>query len=95
MHQVQLQLSDQVYDQVKRRADQAGFHSVDDYVTDIITNDTVDEYENLDHLFTPERLAHIDKVYAEVKAGGKTYTMEEVSEFIAAKRADWMRENER
>ena len=95
MHQVQVQLSDLVYDQVKRRADEAGFRSVYEYVTDVITNDSEVRFENLDHLFTPERLAHIDKVYAEVKAGAPTYTMEEVSEYIAAKRADWIRDNER
>jgi chemotaxis methyl-accepting protein methylase len=94
MHQVQLQLSNKVYNKVKRRADEAGFDSVDEYVADIITSDAEDEDENLDHLFTPERLAHIDQVYAELKAGGKTYTMEEVSAYIAVKRAAWIQENE-
>ena len=45
MHQVQL--SDQVYDQVKRRAEEAGFKSVDEYVADVLVNDA-QETEDLD-----------------------------------------------
>jgi hypothetical protein len=65
----QVQLTNRVYKQVKRRADEAGFKSVDEYVADVLANDLEDETENLDHLFTPERLAHIDKAAAQIKAG--------------------------
>ena len=89
MHQVQLELTDQIYAQAKLRADEAGFSTVDEYLTDILTDDLSEEFvaedpegetENLDHLFTPERLAHVDRVIADIKAGGKTYTSAEVRE---------------
>jgi len=46
---------------------------------------------NYDHLFTSERITLLDTIAAEVKAGGKTYTMEEVSAYLEEKRADWVR----
>jgi hypothetical protein len=90
MHQIQL--SDQLYDQAQRRAVEAGFKSIDEYVADVLTEDLCEDMETLDHLFTPERLAHIDKSAAQIKAG-QGYTMEEVQEHIAQKRAEWIQEN--
>jgi hypothetical protein len=34
--------------------------------------------DELDHVFTPERIAELESISAEIKAGGKTYTMAEV-----------------
>jgi len=65
----QIQLTDQVYIEVKRRSVEAGYNSVDDYVVNVLTYDVFADTENLDHLFTPERLAHIDQAAAQVKAG--------------------------
>lgn len=93
MHQVQLQLSDQLYDEARRRAVNAGFKTVEEYASDVLTNDLQEDTQNYDHLFTPERIAHLDKVAAEVRAGGKTYTMDEVSAHLDEKRADWIRKN--
>lgn len=73
MHEVQVQLSDHLYAQALRRAVEAGFKSVEDYAADVLKND-LDEGEKFDHLFTAERMSHIDSVLAEVDAGGKTYT---------------------
>jgi PHD/YefM family antitoxin component YafN of YafNO toxin-antitoxin module len=67
MHQIQL--NDQLYQEAERRASAAGFVSVDDYVADVLQHDLLAETENLDHLFTPERLAHIDRAAAQVDAG--------------------------
>jgi hypothetical protein len=66
MHQVQL--NDQLYREVQRRAAEAGFGTVDDYVADVLQQELEDP-ENFDHLFTPERLAHIDRAAAQVDAG--------------------------
>lgn len=90
MHQVRLKLPDHLYKQAKRKAAEAGFASVSEYVTDVLSTDVDIEPDNLDHLFTPERLAHIDKVAAEVKAGGKTYTMKEADAYLAKRRSDWL-----
>jgi len=94
MPQVQIELSDQLFDLAKLRALEAGFESVGEYVADLMADDLVDDSENFDHLFTPERIAHIDGVLADIKAGGKTYTMEEVREHLAANRAEWIRKND-
>jgi hypothetical protein len=80
MHEVQLELTDEVYDQAKRRAVEAGFKTVGEYIADVLYDDLVEDTENLDHLFTPGRIAHIDSVIAKVKAGGKTHTAAEVRE---------------
>ncbi|HEY3330672.1 MAG TPA: hypothetical protein VGK19_11660 [Capsulimonadaceae bacterium] len=88
----QVQLTDQVYDQAKRRAAEAGFDSVDEYVADLLSDD-FSESPNLDHLFTPERLAHIDDVVARVNAGEKTLTMDEFDANLAEFRANWIRRN--
>ena len=80
MHQVKLELSDQLYEQAARRAAEVGFKSVDEYIVGVVSGDLAEDAENFDHLFTPERIAHIDAVVAKVKAGGKTHSADEVRE---------------
>lgn len=80
MQFVQLELTDQLYDQAKRRAVEAGFKTVGEYIADVVSDDLAEDTDNLDHLFTPERITHIDSVIAKVKAGGKTHTAAEVRE---------------
>jgi hypothetical protein len=46
--------------------------------------------DNYDHLFTPEVIAELDSISAEIKAGGKTYSMEEVREHFVQKRQAWL-----
>jgi hypothetical protein len=67
MHQIQL--NDQLYQEVERRASASGFVTVDEYVADVLQHDLHDETENLDYLFTPERLAHINRAVAQIDAG--------------------------
>ena len=92
MHQVQL--SDKLYKEAERRASEAGFSTVDEYIADVVSHDLLEETENLDHLFTPERLAHIDKAEAEIKAGN-FYTAEQADAELVKRRAEWLRENPR
>jgi len=80
MHQVQLELNDKLYDEAKRRAAEAGYETVGEYIADVVSDDLAEYTENLDHLFTPGRVDHIDGVIANVKAGGKTHTAAEVRE---------------
>jgi hypothetical protein len=93
MHEVQLQLTDQIYDRTKRRALEAGFNSVSEFIADVISDEVSQEVEDFDHLFTPERLAHIDQVIASLKAGGQTFSVEEVSAQLKEHRAEWIRKN--
>ncbi len=93
MREVHLQLTEQLYDQAKRRAVRAGFQTVEEYASNVLTKDLREDTEDYDSLFTPARMEHLDKIAAEVRAGGKTYTMEEVSVYLDEKRADWIRKN--
>ncbi len=67
MHQIQL--DDELYQVVQHRATSAGFETVDQYVADVLQHDLQEETENFDYLFTPERLAHIDRAAAQIDAG--------------------------
>ena len=77
MHQLQLQLTDKVYRRAKRKAADAGFATIESYLTTLIADD--DQTEDLNHLFTPERMAIIDKAIAQIDAG-QYKTMEQVEE---------------
>lgn len=81
----QIQLNDQIYEQAERRASEAGFTSVDEYVADVVQQNLVEETENFDHLFTPQRLAEIEQAAADVDAGNY-YTAEQVREHFRKKR---------
>jgi hypothetical protein len=89
----QVQLNDQVFKVAQRRAAEAGFATVEEYIADVVCNDLDDQTENLDHLFTPERLAHIDKAEAEIKAGN-FYTAEQAKIEMAKRRAEWIRKHQ-
>jgi hypothetical protein len=94
MHQVQLK--ERLYKEAECRAADAGFSTVDEYVADVVSQDLVEdtggEIPNLDHLFTPERLAHIDAAAAEIKTGN-FFTSEQVQEHFKQKRAEWAQKN--
>jgi len=80
----QIHLSEQLFQDAQRRAAEAGFESVDDYVADVLQNE-LENGENLDRLFTPERLAHIDRAAAQIDAG-LGITAEQVKEHFRRKR---------
>jgi hypothetical protein len=84
MHQVHVELSDQLYDEAERRANAAGFAGVSEYVSDVLLHDLNEETEAFERLFTPERLAHIDKAIGKVNAG-EFYTSEQVSDYFDRK----------
>jgi len=87
MHHVQL--SDLLYEKAKLRAKEAGFSDVDAFIAEVLEADLSEEAADFDHLFTPERLAHLDRISAEVKAGAKTYTPEEVRAHFRKKHDAW------
>lgn len=69
MQNIHLELSDQLYNMAKQRAAEAGFINVDEYLKDVITDDLSLDADNLQGLFTPERLALIDQANAQAQAG--------------------------
>jgi hypothetical protein len=85
----QVQLNDQIFDAARRRAADGGYASVNEYIADVVTHDLSDA-ETFHHVFTPERLAELEKISAEIKAGGKTYSIDEVREHFATKRNAWL-----
>jgi len=92
MHQIQL--NEQVYQEAQLCAAEAGFGSVDEYVADVLRHDLREETEDFDHLFSPERLAHIDRAAAEIDAG-QGLTSEQVDAELAKRRDEWLRQNAR
>lgn len=90
MHQIQL--NDQLFEEARRRADDAGFPSVDEYVADVLQQGFAEQAESFDHLFTPERLAHIDRAAASIDAG-RGMTAEQVESQLAQRRTEWLDQN--
>jgi hypothetical protein len=89
MHEIQL--DERIFQEAQRRATAAGFSSVDAYVADVLSHDLDETTDNLDHLFTPEVIAELDQISAEIDAGGKTYSIEEVREHFEKKRTEWLK----
>ncbi len=87
----QVQLDDRIFQIAQQRAAAGGFASVDEYLADVISHD-IDDQNNIEHLFTPERLAHIARADAEIDAGN-SYTIDEVKLELAEQREQWLREN--
>lgn len=54
----------------------------------------LEDTENFDHLFTPERLAHIDRAIAQIEAG-QGLTSEQAKAGLARCRDEWLRQNPR
>lgn len=89
MPQVHLQLTDQLYHQAKQRAAEAGFVSLDEFVVDVVSEDVAQETENIDHRFTPKVVSHLNQLQEEIKAGAKTYTEEELDEYLLERARAW------
>jgi hypothetical protein len=86
----QVELTEKIFAVAKKRALDEGYQSVDQYLSDIVVNDQSEEADNFDHLFTPERIAELDRISAEISAGGKTYSIEEVNKYLDDRRKAWL-----
>ena len=87
MHQIQL--SDQVYEQAKRRATETGFASVDEFITDCVVSGLGEQTDNYDDRFTPEVIADLDRISASIASGAKTFTQNDVDEHFRKKTEAW------
>jgi hypothetical protein len=85
----QVQLPDHLYRVAQRRAAEAGFATVEEYIADVVTQDAADDTENFDHLFTPQVVSELEQISAAARAGGKTYTSEEIREHFRRKSEAW------
>jgi hypothetical protein len=88
----QVQLNDKLYKEAERRAREAGFGSVDEFVADQLETDFSDEQEDFDDRFTPEIVAHLDRISGEMKAG-KSVSIEEVDKHLADVRETWLKDH--
>lgn len=89
MHEIRLQLSDKLFDQVQRRATEAGFDCLNEYIMDVVAEEAVHETEDLDHRFTPKVVAHLNQIRESIKNGAKTYSPEELDEYLQEKARVW------
>jgi hypothetical protein len=91
-----IQIDDEVFQAAQQRAADGGYPSVDAYITDVVVHDLTEEggveTPNFDHLFTPKVVAELERISATARAGGKTYTSEEIREHFRKRSAAW-REN--
>ena len=88
MHQVQL--NDKLYREAERRAREAGFGSVDEFVADQLETDFSEEQEDFDRRFTPEVVAHLDRISEEMQAG-KSVSTQQVDQHLADVRETWLK----
>jgi uncharacterized protein (DUF433 family) len=86
----QIQIADELFKDAQRQAAKAGFANVNDYIAELMRNNLKQGERNEDHLFTPERLAHLDRVASDLRNGGKSFTLSEVKEHFEQKRNSWL-----
>jgi len=60
----QVHLPDQLYRMAQRRASEAGFATVEEYIADVVSQDAADDTENFDHLFTPQVVSELEQISA-------------------------------
>jgi hypothetical protein len=85
-----VQLNDAVFKVAQQKAADKGYSSVDQYIADILVSGSGEESDDFDHFFTPERVNQLRQISAEIKAGGRTYTMAEMEEHFESKRRAWL-----
>lgn len=89
MQRIQLQLDDQLYVQLQRRAHDAGFTKLDEYIVGLVSEDITCEQERLDHSFSPAVIAHLDKLREGIQSGAPTYSESNVETYLTAKAQAW------
>jgi len=86
MHAVQI--PDPLFIEAQRAALANGM-SLEEFVADAVQLHLPDP-ENFDHRFTPEVIAHLDRIAADIDSGGKTYSPLEVDEMLLATKKAWL-----
>lgn len=89
MHEIHIQLTEHVYNQAKRRAVEAGFSSLDEYILDVVKEDAAQQAQNFDDRFTPKVVAHLNRIQEKIKAGAKTFSEEELDGYLQQKAQEW------
>jgi hypothetical protein len=63
--------------------------SLDEFVAEAVQHH-LPEAESYEPRFSPEVIAHLDKIAADIDSGGKTSSPHEVDEILAATKAAWL-----
>ena len=93
MHEITITIPDEAYATVNEHARRVGFAGTNDYLSDLVmsvVNNVSNDPDNYDRLFTPAVLAAIDKSARDIK-DGKGMTSSQVDEYLASKRAEWLK----
>ena len=91
----EIQMNEELFNAAQRRAVESGYANVDEYIADVVAEDLTEmgsDDTDLQHLFTPERMAIILAAAEEVKAG-KFYTTEQAEVEFAKYREQWLAKN--
>jgi hypothetical protein len=83
----QIQLSDELFQAVQKRALQRGYPEVEEYVAVLLRAES--ELTRSDDFFTPERLKQIDEAVVEADAG-LLLTIEQVEQQLTEHRQAWL-----
>lgn len=83
----QIALSEYLFELAEGKAIRAGFASVEEWVEDVIRGDLRDD--DIDLLFTPERLALIDEAVEQAKRGN-TLSEADLQKRLSADRERYM-----
>jgi len=85
----EIRLSEQLYKEAERRAQAAGYATVDDFVSEQLQSDFSAEHEDFDGHFTPDVIACLDQISDDMTAG-RSLSMEEVEKHLNTVRAAWL-----
>jgi hypothetical protein len=62
---------------------------VNEYIANVVAEDAATETLNLAEGFTPKVVGHLEGMLEEIKAGGKTYSEEELDKHLLEKTRKW------
>ena len=81
MHRFEIELTNEQYTRVQQMAKEGG-DTPEDVVREAVSSYLGPSDDEIQAKFTPEVVAHLDRICAEVDAGAKTYTREEVDDHL-------------
>lgn len=88
----EVRLDERLYKEAQRRAEAAGFASVDEFVAERLESDFSDAQEDFDDRFTPPVIAHLDRISAEMLQG-KSVSQGELDQHLADVRKTWLNDH--
>lgn len=90
MHQIEI--SNQLYEQAKLGAMEAGFENVNENVAEIISDYVSFDISSAETMFTEQRLESIDKATAQIESG-QFLTSKQADVELERRRAEWLQSN--